>query len=88
MNSFRSDKTAEELKGELEKLSNDVYRYRGKYGKSPNGLNINQLCQLYDDALSWCCEDRDRIISADMRERYNQYAGRLKKELVIDEQED
>lgn len=87
LNSFRSDKTAEELIEELEKLSNDVYRYRGKYGKSPNGLNINQLCQLYDDALSWCCEDRDRIISGNMRERYNQYAGRLKKELVIDEQE-
>ena len=88
LNSFRSNKTAEELKEELEKLAKDVYRYRGKYKKSPNDLNINQLCQLYEDALQMYCTDSDKIIRSDMKERYNQYAGRLKKELVIDEQED
>ena len=88
LNSFRSNKTAEELKEELEKLAKDVYRYRGKYKKSPNDLNVNQLCQLYEDALQMYCADIDKVIRSDMKERYNQYAGRLKKELVIDEQED
>ena len=85
--SFRSDKTAEELKCELDKLAKDVYRYRGKYENSPRGLNINQLCQLYDDTLALYCSDSERIISRDMRDRYNQYAGKFKKVLVIDEQE-
>ena len=85
--SFRSDKTAEELKCELDKLAKDVYRYRGKYENSPRGLNINQLCQLYDDTLALYCSDSERIISRDMRDRYNQYAGKFRKVLVIDEQE-
>ena len=85
--SFRSDKTAEELKCELDKLAKDVYRYRGKYENSPSGLNINQLCQLYDDTLALYCSDSERIISRDMRDRYNQYAGKFRKVLVIDEQE-
>lgn len=85
--SFRSDKTAEELKCELDKLAKDVYRYRGKYENSPSGLNINQLCQLYDDTLALYCNDSERIISRDMRDRYNQYAGKFRKVLVIDEQE-
>lgn len=85
--SFRSDKTAEELKCELDKLAKDVYRYRGKYENSPSGLNINQLCQLYDDTLALYCSDNERIISRDMRDRYNQYAGKFRKVLVIDEQE-
>lgn len=85
--SFRSDKTAEELKCELDKLAKDVYRYRGKYENSPSGLNINQLCQLYDDTLALYCNDSERIISRDMRDRYNQYAGKFRKVLFIDEQE-
>ena len=87
LNSFRSNKTAEKLKEELEKVAKDVCRYRGKYEKAPNGLNINQLCQLYDDALFMYCNDHSKIITSDMKERYNQYAGKLKKVLVIDEQE-
>lgn len=88
LSSFRGDKTAEELKVELEKMANDICRYRGKHKEAPKGLDINELCNLYEDTLSLYYEGENMPITSDMKERYNFYAKGLKKIVVIHEQEE
>lgn len=87
LSSFRRDKTVEELKKELEKMAKDVYRYRGKYDKEPDNLNISKLDELYSNTLSMYYEKKNMMITSEMKECYKLYAGKLRKTLVVNEQE-
>ena len=69
-------------------MANDICRYRGKHKEAPKGLDINELCNLYEDTLSLYYEGENMPITSDMKERYNFYAKGLKKIVVIHEQEE